>query len=110
MQLSSADKKILLTLYQRSDNINVYEFHERFSFSPAQLSRFTRRFQELDIIEYSNETIKLTEHGKAWILNNRKEIFLTPTKKTWARIPREWQNTKRFDDIMLDASVLKRTK
>ncbi len=80
MRLSSADKKILLILYQIPGNVNVYEFHKRFSFSPAQLSRFTRRFQELDIIEYSNETIKLTEHGKAWILNNRKEIFLTPPK------------------------------
>ncbi|MDP8241615.1 MAG: hypothetical protein P9M09_01115 [Candidatus Celaenobacter antarcticus] len=110
MRLSSADKKILLILYQIPGNVNVYEFHKRFSFSPAQLSRFTRRFQELDIIEYSNETIKLTEHGKAWILNNRKEIFLTPPKKPWVEIPHEWKNTKKFDDIMLDASVLKKTK
>ena len=81
MYFSSADKKIILTLYEGGKDIDIYDLHRRFSFSPAQLSRFTRRFQKIKVIECAHERIKLTDYGKDWIIRNRRVLFYYQNKK-----------------------------
>jgi hypothetical protein len=96
MDLNSVDKKVLLALYNCDEGKSIYNFHSDFSFSPAQMSRFVRTFNELKIIEYKNSIIKLTKYGEDWILKNRKSLFLKPSRKEWRKIPIEWkldQNT-----------------
>lgn len=107
MYFSSAEKKIVLTLYECDKDLNLYDLHKRFSFSPAQLSRFVRRFQKLKVIDYTNGSIKLTDYGKDWIIENRRALFLAPTQKKWANIPSVWIANNDFKKVKFNPSVLK---
>ena len=108
MFFSSADKKIILTLYESSKKIELYDLHKQFSFSPAQLSRFTRKFQKKRVIDYSNGYIKLTDYGKNWVIKNRRLLFLTPKQKKWVNIPDEWKVRNNFKKVKFDPSLVEK--
>ncbi len=90
MYFSSADKKILMDLFKEQSSRQLYYFYEKYNFSPAQLSRFVRTYQEIGVILVQDDCIELTEFGKKWMLKNRKDIFLKPKEHLWRRVPSEW--------------------
>lgn len=90
MYFSSADKKILIDLFKEQCNRQIYYFYQQYNFSPAQLSRFVRTYQNIDVISVHDDTIELTEFGKKWVLKNRRDIFLKPKEQLWRTIPSEW--------------------
>lgn len=107
--ISSSDKKILLELFTERKSIYIYYFHEKYLFSPAQINRFVRKYLEEKIISFDDYKIKLTEHGIKWIVHNRDKIFLSPNKKQWKEIPKEWliEINENIDDLDLKINYLK---
>ncbi len=99
MVLSSSEKIILLNLFKSNKSFAIYSFYTEFSFSPAQLSRFTRKFLKKDIISLDDDKMRMTEFGRNWIIKNRKELFLKPRKRDWIYIPDEWKISKSMKDI-----------
>ena len=106
--ISSSDKKILLELFTERKSICIYWFHEKYLFSPAQIIRFVRNYLEEKIISYEDYKIKLTEHGIKWVVHNREKIFLSPNKKVWKNIPKEWivEVSENIDDLKLKNKVI----
>lgn len=93
LNITSVDKKVIKDLLSSSDGIIIYSLFEKYNFSPAQISRFTRKFFEEGVILKINDTLRLTEFGRKWVMANRKEIFLKERKNTWEKIPDSWKIT-----------------
>ncbi|MBP6740849.1 MAG: hypothetical protein KA146_12705 [Leptospiraceae bacterium] len=93
LQITSVDKKVIKDLLNSSDGIIIYALFEKYKFSPAQVSKFTRKFLEHGAILIKNDKLFLTEYGRKWIIAHRKEIFLQERKNTWEKIPEEWKIT-----------------
>jgi hypothetical protein len=91
LYISSSDKKIFLELFSNRKPLDIYYFHKQYLFSPAQISRFLRTYCKKRIIEFSDNKIYLTEHGKNWIIRNRYSIFLSQNKTHWVKIPEDWK-------------------
>lgn len=88
---SSSDKKILLELFSYRKPLNIYYFHEKYFFSPAQINRFLRTYTKEKIVKFINNEVHLTDFGIKWIVKNRKNIFLTTKSNQWVKIPEEWK-------------------
>lgn len=93
---SVEDRIILKELYTSDGAIQIYEFHEKYLFSPAQLSQFVRKFQAKEIIQNKNGEFELTPKGKLWVFNNRIDIFVKNIDKFW-RKPNEKMQIKRIE-------------
>lgn len=93
LYITSVDKKVIQELLNSSEEVGIYALFEKYKFSPAQISKFTRKFLEKGVIIINNDKLLLTEYGRKWIMANRKEIFLKERKNTWEKIPEEWKIT-----------------
>ena len=91
MEYSSFDKYLFNELFILKKEINIYTLHIEESFSPAQFSRFIKRYEKLNIVSYHDNIINLTPFGEKWIIKNRKEIFLRHKSKKWVDIPQDWR-------------------
>lgn len=63
---------------------NIYYFHKENHLTPAQMGRVIRKYVKAGIITKVDNNIQLTEKGKAYIVNNRKRLFLMPKNRFWA--------------------------
>ena len=99
MVLSSSEKIILLNLFKSNKSVHIYSFYAKFSLSPAQLSRFTRKFLKMDIISIADDKMRMTEFGRGWTIKYRKKLFLMPRKRDWIYIPDKWKINKSIKDI-----------
>lgn len=94
MNISSADREILKSLFSTDNAMNIYEFYEKLSLSPSHISSFLKKYLEINVVEYNDYKINLTEGGKKWIVKNRYELFLKERKCFWRNIPISWQFKK----------------
>lgn len=97
LYISSSDKRILLQLFSNREPLNIYYFHEKYFFSPAQINRFLRIYTQKKIVKFVNNEVYLTDFGIKWIIKNRKNIFLSTKNNLWKKIPEEWK-IKRVSD------------
>lgn len=83
--LNTHDKLLLKLLFSVGDKwADLYLLHERYLLSPGQISNAVRRACDAGIIETDcNLNARLTAGGRAWVLLNRKAIFLSG-KRWWA--------------------------
>ena len=91
LYISSSDKKIFLELFSNRKPLNMYYFHKKYLFSPAQISRFLRTYCKKGIVKFLDNKIYLTEYGKNWIIRNRYYIFLSQKSNHWEKIPEDWK-------------------
>lgn len=75
LYISSSDKRILLQLFSNREPLNIYYFHEKYFFSPAQINRFLRIYTQKKIVKFVNNEVYLTDFGIKWIIKNRKIFF-----------------------------------
>jgi hypothetical protein len=80
---SVEDKEILRDLFKESKMVSIYSFHKKYMLSPGQLSRSLRKFESMGVLVSTDENVELTEYGKKWILQNRKELFLNKPREFW---------------------------
>lgn len=99
-KFSVVDRIILRAIFLSKNPIRIYEFHEKYLFSPGQLSRFVHKFQPEEIIQIKKEEVALTPKGKLWVFNNRLDIFVKNIDKTW-RTPNERVLIKRIEPFSL---------
>lgn len=78
---------------------SVYYFHKENHLTPAQMGRVIRKYVKAGIITQDENSIQLTERGKAYIVNNRKRLFLMPKKRFWAN---EIHRYKESHDVTVD--------
>lgn len=79
------EKKLLIQLLQK----NKIELNTLDSISNVDLTKFIKKYESKNILEYSYGIIKLTESGKNLLLEQRKSIFLSKSDKPWLQIPEE---------------------
>ena len=93
--LNTADKQILIHLYKTYGTPqSLFQLHNEYAFSPAQLGRFVKKLTSIGIIEIQNDNISLTTFGKKWLLSNRNLIFQKSVEYYWRKIPDELQQEK----------------
>ncbi|MDH5426045.1 MAG: hypothetical protein OEY29_13715 [Gammaproteobacteria bacterium] len=87
LYIHSEDREILRDLFINNDVLCLYKFHEKYLLSPGQIARVIRKYIKNNIFETNENTIKLTEHGKKWVYNNRNDIFRAPLNELWKQVP-----------------------
>jgi hypothetical protein len=87
--------------------VDIYFFHEKYLLSPAQLSRTIRKFKEIDVITEQNGIATLTEKGRAWIIDNKRSLFLQKKSRFWKNIPEHMKDTViSIDTLYLPQKIL----
>lgn len=79
----SEDREILRDLYADKDWKEIYVFHEKYLLSPAQVSRSVRKLEQQELIEILDHRIRMTDHGRKWLLANRRRVFFDCGKLQW---------------------------
>lgn len=98
LTINTADRTILRYLYRSSGTpLSLFQLHNDYSFSPAQLGSFVAKFGEIGIIDLHNEYISFTDFGKKWLISHRNTIFYSHVQYDWKEIPKEMR--KREIDI-----------
>lgn len=80
------EKFLFLKLLQGPVNIN--ELH---CISMAHLIKFILKYQEINVISFENENIRITSDGEKYFLKHRHEILFSLNDKSWTAIPEEVQ-------------------
>lgn len=78
---------------------SIYYFHEANHLTPAQMGRVIRKYVKAGIITQDENSIQLTEKGRAYIVDNRKRLFLMPKNRFWAN---EIHKYKESQDVVID--------
>ena len=89
----SEDIEFLKELLSK-DKVELYFFHNKYMLSPAQMARTINKFEELGLIDITNDEVSLNELGRRWIIENRKFLFLNENVKYWKEIPEEMKQKK----------------
>src|SRR6266404_4761084 len=84
-KLPVEDRLIIRELFSRSVDVALYELHEKFRLSPAQISRAVRHLKSFGLIEERDDHIYLVPEGRIWILRHRIALFCSNTKGYWKR-------------------------
>lgn len=83
--MNTHDKLLLKLLFSAGGWADLYALHEQHLLSPGQISNAVRNALNAGIIEVDCDfRARLTEGGKAWVLLNRRAIFLSEAKRKWA--------------------------
>ena len=75
MKIYSEDIIILKEIYIKR-KISLYELHEKYRLSPAQILRCIEKLDSKEIIIAFDDSIILTELGVKWIDANRNFIYM----------------------------------
>lgn len=86
MKLFSEDILLLKELF-KTGKTELYFFHEKFMLSPAQLARSLRKFENEGLLIVKEKQVSLTDVGKEWIFENRKNLFVNEREKYWKKVP-----------------------
>lgn len=79
------EKQLLKTLLENS-KLNISDLTD---ISSLDISKFILKYRGRGYITYFEGIIELTAYGQSEILKNRKELFLSPSKREWLMIPEE---------------------
>jgi hypothetical protein len=95
MKFGPADREIIRLLWESdSKGIDVYELHERYRLSPAQIVRSVNRFSIERILALDNDRLYFLEGGRSWVVKNRDKIFYGQAMP-WKKIPDHFVRTSR---------------
>src|SRR5689334_20346450 len=83
MELSSADKELLLALYSTKDWVDLYVLHERFLLSPGQILSSSERFGKLGVLEADGLRARLTSRGRRWVVEHRNVLLQSGRDRSW---------------------------
>lgn len=81
------EKQLLKSLLENS-KLNISDLTE---ISSLEISKFILKYRAKGFITYFEGIIELTAYGQSEILKNRKELFLSPSKKEWLTVPEEFK-------------------
>jgi len=84
--ISIAEKEILINLFSQPSGINIYEFHEKYLLSPAQLSAFVDTYSKEGYVSINDDILSITPSGQRWIISKRAKLFLNEDKY-WKKVP-----------------------
>ena len=84
-ELNMSEKQLLQTLLENK-KINISDLT---NISSLDISKFILKYRAKGYITYFEGIIELTAYGQTEILKNRKELFLSPSKKEWLTVPEE---------------------
>ena len=79
-ELQSSDREVISTLFNSTDFVDLFEIHERFVLSLAQILEALERLASLGFVEREALTAKLTKAGREWVVLSRRALFFSPHK------------------------------
>ena len=79
------EKQLLQALLEKT-KLNISDLTE---VSSLDISKFILKYRAKGYITYFEGIIELTAYGQSELLKNRKELFLSPSKREWLTIPEE---------------------
>lgn len=96
-EYKSYEKEIFRELYE-SKIVDVYHFFQKFGLSPGHIAKFILNCEEKGLVNYSNGELSISEHGKSYIEENKKKIYLD-SRCGWKEIP---ENMKLGNQLTID--------
>lgn len=87
MEFSSEEKIIVVDLLQYG-RCSIYEFHEKYLLSPAQVYSSIVKLKNLNIIKVDEQYLSLEDNAKQTIYLFRHQIFRR--QKPWREIPEDF--------------------
>lgn len=83
-EFNSSDREVIGALYDASDWVDLFEVHEAYVLSPAQVQESVERLAKVGYVERDGLHARLTEEGREWVVSSRRALFMSPTKD-WRR-------------------------
>jgi predicted methyltransferase len=82
-------RELLRAVYATNSALDLYELHQKYLLSPAQVLRAVRLLAELGIVSVgdNSQSVALTDRGRNWVLANRRRIF--SKHAYWKTVPNE---------------------
>ena len=80
------NERLLLKALLKNSKLNISDLTE---VSSLDISKFILKYRAKGFITYFEGIIELTAYGQSEILKDRKELFLSPSKKEWLIVPEE---------------------
>lgn len=80
---TSNEREVILALFQSGDWLDLYELHEDFLLSPAQVVSVVNFLEGEGLCQVDGINARLTEKGIRWVLGNRRKIFMS-SKRHWS--------------------------
>jgi hypothetical protein len=90
-------RELLRAAYATDAPLDLYELHQRYLLTPAQVLRAVNMLLEMSVVSVGEkgQSIVLTDHGRTWVLANRRKIFSKSTY--WKHLPSEGRPQERKD-------------
>ncbi|WP_157726805.1 hypothetical protein [Qipengyuania flava] len=67
-------------LYDASDWADLFEVHQAYVLSPAQVQESIERLAKVGYVERDGLHARLTGEGRAWVISSRRSLFMSPLK------------------------------
>lgn len=83
-KLNTHDREIIRRLFSSKDDINLFEIHTEKKLSPGQIAATLNWMEQAKLIEIDGLKVRLSSHGRDWILRNRRAIFMN-IARSWAK-------------------------
>lgn len=91
--MKNHERKMLFDLYESVKGLYAFTFYTRYSIDPEKMFEFITKYQDRQIISYSNEVLTLTESGKKYVLGLVDSEWTT-AKDIFANIPVDFLGDK----------------
>jgi len=82
--ITTFEREVISALFSAKGWVDLYDLHEKYLLSPGQLVHAARKFDQLGIVEWTETRLKLSDHGRHWVLVNRSTLFLQRSPRFWA--------------------------
>jgi DNA-binding Lrp family transcriptional regulator len=105
MKIYSEDIIILKELYAKQ-KVSLYELHEKYRLSPAQIMRCIEKLNSKEIIKIFDDFIVLTKLGAKWIDANRSFIYMQKFEYI-SRFNEELYSIKKIKENSLYKPIIK---
>lgn len=86
MNLFSEDIELIKKLL-KSNTINLYELHNDFLLSPAQVATAIERLVANDYVALEGMSLTVTEKGKEWLKGDASVILVSERIRYWRELP-----------------------
>jgi len=80
---SSSDREVIRFLFKREDWADLYDLHEEFGLSPAQVLDIVERLAAVNFADLDGIKSRLTPAGREWIVAAREDIFFGTDNGIW---------------------------
>jgi hypothetical protein len=74
MKASLIEKILLKDLLKSSNGLLDYTFYQRYRVLPADMYKFIEKYSKLELLNYAESRITLTEKGKIFLLSKKFEL------------------------------------